>query len=99
MLFQSALERRIDGLNYREQISLWRPDGAIDRLLCRFAVTTFPNTGAVHVQRMRTFALQDTAVDALAGEPAAGAAYARVSVRPFLPDSASVRSNEVRYSA
>ncbi len=98
ILHQSAVERNMTGLRYREEISLWGADSPDpDDHLFNFSTQVFNNTNAVHISRTRTVTLSDDVLDEDGFPRPTDEVYARVCVTPILPSRSCSNSNEISH--
>ena len=97
-LHQSAVERNMAGLRYRETIQLWGADSPDqDDFLYSFATTTYANSSNVHIDRSRSVTLADDILDEDGFFRPTDEVYAKVCVTPLLPSAHCKNSNEIHH--
>ena len=100
-LHQSALERNLDGLRYRETIQLWGADDlSADDYLYTFPTRYFSNASSTHIDRERTVTISEDILDEddfWLWNPS-DQVYAKVCVEPQMPRSDCTNSNEISHS-
>ena len=98
VLHQSALERNMVGLRYRETIQLWGADSPDpDDFLFAFATSTYSNSNNVHIERSRTATLADDILDEDGWFRPTDEVYAKVCVSPLLPAGSCANSNQIEH--
>lgn len=98
-LHQSAVERNMTGLRYREDITLLGADSPdADDNLFTFSTQSYGNSSNVHITRSRTVTLSDDILDEDGGflRPV-DEVYARVCVTPILPSRSCANSNQITH--
>jgi hypothetical protein len=98
VLHQSAVERNMTGLRYKETIQLWGADSPdSDDFLYAFPTTTYSNSPSVHIERSRTVTLGDDILDEDGFFRPTDEVYAKVCVTPQLPSGHCKNSNEIHH--
>ncbi len=97
-LHQSAVERNMVGLRYRETIQLWGADSPDpDDFLFSFSTVVYSNSPNLHIPRQRTVTLADDILDEDGFPRPTDEIYAKVCVRPLLPSADCANSNEISH--
>ncbi len=97
-LHQSAVERNMVGLRYKEAIQLWGADSPDpDDYLFTFATSTYVHSPNVHINRSRTVTLADDILDEDGFFRPTDEVYAKVCVTPLLPSGHCRNSNEIHH--
>lgn len=98
-LHQSAVERNLVGLQFRETIQLWGSDSPDpDDFLFSFATTFYSSVkSSVHINRSRSVTLGDDVLDEDGFLRPTDEVYARVCVAPLMPSSDCKNSNQIEH--
>ncbi len=97
-LRQSAVERLMVGLRYREKIELREADAPeSDGCLYAFTVSTFPGSRSNHIDRSRTVTLADDMLDEDGVFRPVDEVYAKICVSSPLVRAARKTSNPISH--